>query len=373
MKAIFWFFCVMLMFRVPVHTQSAIAAHQALPAHPVVAVLSESDDDPGYAVYKKGYNHILSEQWDQARKEFSDLMSRFPQSEYLDDAAYWNAYALRHKDRKKSIDEYRSFISRFPHSRYYDDAVADLSQLESRIMVLAPEGTTMAIGKDGESFSYGFATTPTTPTTPRPPRGVASLERQMQKYSRQFRRMGKGFSAPFLAGEADQKLDPETKLRVEAVYALGSAREDQQAFSSLKEIAIDKKQHRKLRVAALDALTDFKKFDAMPVFLDVARTDTSSDLQATAVDCISAFEKDKNKSVGVLIDLFHSIPSHRKEQTETIFYTIAEVGNDKAVDFLTTVAMNHENYDLRTDAVFYLGNIGGEKARSSLRKLLKGK
>jgi HEAT repeat protein len=55
-----------------------------------------------------------------------------------------------------------------------------------------------------------------------------------------------------------------------------------------------------------------------------------------------------------------------------LFYSIAEVGNDKAVDFLTNVALTHENYDLRTNAVYYLGSIGSEKARASLYRILKG-
>ena len=49
------------------------------------------------------------------------------------------------------------------------------------------------------------------------------------------------------------------------------------------------------------------------------------------------------------------------------------MGNDKAVDFLKNVAMSDEDFDLRRDAVYYLGNIGGEKARSALYEILKSK
>ena len=67
------------------------------------------------------------------------------------------------------------------------------------------------------------------------------------------------------------------------------------------------------------------------------------------------------------------MPATKKERLETVLYTIADVGNDKAVDFLSTVARSHQNYELRTDAVYYLGTIGGEKARAALYQILRSK
>ena len=77
--------------------------------------------------------------------------------------------------------------------------------------------------------------------------------------------------------------------------------------------------------------------------------------------------------MGLLVDLFNAIPKDRTEQVQTIFYSIAEVGNDKAVDFLTTIGLGYDDYELRRDAVYYLGNIGGERARAALYEILRGK
>ncbi|MER3523613.1 MAG: hypothetical protein C4326_05965 [Ignavibacteria bacterium] len=54
-------------------------------------------------------------------------------------------------------------------------------------------------------------------------------------------------------------------------------------------------------------------------------------------------------------------------------YAIAEIGNEKAVDFLASVARTHERVELRSDAVYYLGSIGSEKSRAALLRILKGK
>jgi HEAT repeat protein len=141
----------------------------------------------------------------------------------------------------------------------------------------------------------------------------------------------------------------------------------------VKDIALDVTQSQYLRLAALDVLTEFKKFDVTQVLLELAKKDISEQMQNAAIEYLAQTAKDKNKSIEALSVLFQSIPKHRKWQLETILYAVAEIGNDKAIDFLSKVARTHEDYDLRSGAVYYLGNIGGEKARSALHQILRGK
>jgi HEAT repeat protein len=170
----------------------------------------------------------------------------------------------------------------------------------------------------------------------------------------------------------DESLDQETRLKIDALYALSENREDDQAFQTLKAIALDSRQSGPLREAALDGLADFRKHDALPVFVEVAQKDTNVRLQEYAITAIGQ-AKDRNRSITLLIDLFGSLPAERKQSIETVFYSIAEVGNDRAVDFVKNVALNHKDYDLRRDAVYYLGNMGGERARTALYEILKSK
>ncbi|MEK9136037.1 MAG: HEAT repeat domain-containing protein [Bacteroidota bacterium] len=170
-----------------------------------------------------------------------------------------------------------------------------------------------------------------------------------------------------------EKADPETKLKMEALYAIGESTSDEKAFQALKEVALDRKQPLLLRNAALETLADFKKFDILSIYVDLARTDTSEKIQSAALEYIAEGSKDKNKSVEVLTNLFNTTPKHRSGQLQTVLYVIADIGNDKAVDFLSTVARTHEDYELRSDAVYYLGTIGGEKARAALYQILRSK
>src|SRR5690349_8170386 len=65
---------------------------------------SGKKDDPGYKMYKAGYDLILDEKWGEARTKLSEMVKQFPKSDYVDDAEYWSAYAYEHstKDRKKA-------------------------------------------------------------------------------------------------------------------------------------------------------------------------------------------------------------------------------------------------------------------------------
>ncbi|MBI4534776.1 MAG: tetratricopeptide repeat protein [Ignavibacteriae bacterium] len=337
-----------------------IAYSHTAPEPPVPA---ENQDDPAYPLYREGYNLILEEQWDAARKQFSELLKKHQKSDYADDAMYWSAYALRHIDVKSAKDAYRKFIKDYPKSSYYDDAVADLSEVDAAVMVSAPPGAAVFIDKGregGYSYSYSYGS------------NLRRVEREMKRLNRRLR----WTHAPAIAPMAvfpphEEDLDPQTKLKMEALYALAETKEDEHSFNTLKDVATNLKQPRPLREAALDALSGFTKFDILPIYLEIAKKDTSPQLQSFAIDYISVGAKDKNKSVDILVDLFQSLPKNRKEPLKTVFYSIAEIGNDRAVDFLTKVALSNENYDLRTDAVYYLGNIGGEKARSALLQILR--
>lgn len=224
------------------------------------------------------------------------------------------------------------------------------------------------------------AIAPIPPGLPRRPTAIAigpntgNLLRQMKREMRHMDRSGgiRTPSAPFAMWREEEKLDDATRLKIDALYALGETKEDDRSFSTLREVALDTRQVRPLREAAMDALSGFTKHDALSVFVEIAQKDTSADIQGFAIDYIGEHGTDKNQRVTVLGDLYRTLPKSRADQRRTIVYTIADVGNDRAVDFLKKVALADEDYDLRRDAVYYLGSIGGENARSALYEILKG-
>jgi tetratricopeptide (TPR) repeat protein len=322
------------------------------------AAREDDKSDAGYALYKEGYALVLDEKYEAARKKFDELLSKFPKSSYADDARYWSAYSLRNSDRAVAMEEYRKFIREHPKSTYYDDAVADLNALQMDAPVaiaVRPEPARRAM-----------------PAVVAPNTGM--LLRQLGREMRHMSRYGNiaPMPGPFTGWHEEKKLDDATRLKMDALYALGEAKEDDRSFSTLKEVALDQRQALPLREAAMDALSGFAKHDALSVYVEIAQKDTSAEIQGSAIDYIGEHGSDKNQRVSVLEDLFRTLPKSRAEGRRTILYTIADVGNDRAVEFLKRVALADEDYDLRRDAVYYLGSIGGDSARSALYEILKG-
>ena len=361
---------------------------------------TDDQNDPGYKSYCEGYHLILNEKWVDAHKKLLDFLKKFPKSGYADDARYWAAYAMKHIDRKKAVNAYIGFITQYPNSRYYDDAVADLTEigkghpitigkyidddgtrvyvagegrgisLNSSGAVITDHGDSVVVDKhgktvrsSGKNIDYSFGSGP---------RPFVMHEKSLEALSRALSNMRMPLPlAPFGPMAEDQHLDRGTKLKIQALQALGESKDDSGAFVALRKVALDGSNANPLRVAAMQELAEMQVSDPLPVFVDIAKSDTNEEIQNFAIDQIGMFSNDKNRSVETLIQLFDAIPNKREDRRAEIFFSIAEVGNDKAVDFLTRVARGDENYDLRSQAIYYLGSIGTPKARSALLEILQ--
>ena len=330
---------------------------------------SEQKNDPGYDAYKKGYDLILDEKWDDAVKQFKNMIAKYPESQYADDANYWIAYAYKSIDVDKARDQYKKFLKNYPKSKYYDDAISDLSELGDTVIIsVSGDNQNVVVGTGvgrGNSYGYGFGST------------MKSAELQLRLAQRMTMQMMNqpGIPpmawAPRVAPFSDEHLDKETQLKLDALNALGDKKDDEETFKTLSDIAEDPKQNKTLRLAAMDQLVDYKKFNPLPVFVEIAKRDTSEDIQNMAIDYIGSISDNKDRSVETLSELFSAIPSYRILQLQIVLNSIADIGNDKAVDFLGNVARTDDNYDLRRSAINCLSSIGNDRAHGVLLKLLK--
>ena len=339
------------------------------PAAGSVGVFRADDrSDPGYGLYKEGYGLILEEKYADARKKFQALLAKYPRSSYADDARYWTAYSYRSSDAQKAIAEYERFLKEYPKSQYIDDVVADIAALRApRSAGATPRAVAVAPTAPFASVAPLAAVAPT----------PANMENMMRHLRRQMRELGR--PGPGMIGimgtpaPGEEQLDDATRIKMDALYALGETKEDDRAFATLRDVALDPHAVHPLREAAMDALAGFTRHDVMSVFVDIARQDTSADLQGYAIDYIGEHGTDKNQRVTVLAGLYGAVPATRAEQRKEIVYAIASIGNERAVDFLKNVALSDEDLGCRRDAVYYLGSIGGESARAALYDILKGR
>jgi hypothetical protein len=328
---------------------------------------------------------VLKEQWEEAREVFRDLAERYPASEYRDDAEYWIAYSWRETDSDRAKKAYRDFLMNYRQSSYFDDALADLDQMMARSMAVA---VTAPPARSARSVGVASPGIPSSPVTAPPavaifpddslfgltvrslPAPALAPMMRMRHLSRSLVAMTPGHR--IAVGEFGD-IDEDTRLRFEAISAVSMTGEDAKGFAALRTIAISPAEKTVIRVAAMEALSGYRRHDALPVFIEIARNDSSEEMQLYAIESIGSAAHDRGKAFDALKKLYDSVHASNVGKRKIVFYSIAELGTDKAVDFLADVAKNGTDPDLRREAVYYLGTIGGEKPRAVLIDILGGK
>ncbi len=169
------------------------------------------------------------------------------------------------------------------------------------------------------------------------------------------------------------KTDPQERVRLAAVYSLGSSfQENPEVINqALEGLAADRTQPRLVRQTALSQLGERgKAFDA-DFLATLASGEPDEDIQQMAIHVLGKVAQGRAKSFAVLTSLFRSIPDDRLGSKDVLLFSVASIGNDEAVDFLASVAQSDASAPLRERAVYYLGNIGSEKARNALLEILR--
>ncbi|MFH0990482.1 MAG: HEAT repeat domain-containing protein [bacterium] len=171
------------------------------------------------------------------------------------------------------------------------------------------------------------------------------------------------------------KSSSDERFREMALHLLVRANKDNPSknLQILREIILDLSKPNRLREGALASLASLRNDAALSLLLEVAKSEKDERIKTAAIYQIANSSKNKAKSLETLISLFDSLDKKSSQVAPSLLYAIASIGTEQAVDFLAKVAKTHENMDLRQQAVAFLGNIGGEKARNVLLDILKEK
>jgi hypothetical protein len=357
------------------------AAELFAPSHPHAqpAPGGGEADDPSYALYRDGYHAILEEHWGEARRLFEELRRRFPASRYRDDAEYWTAFSWKQDDPGKAREAYEKFIRERSGSTYFGDAIADLRMIEIEAALADIPQPPPSIAPIGQEIRI------------RLPEELRRIERDMERIARtQAMMMHRNL---MVIREGDTLLakvpppsmrirvlppiagDPELQIRINALDAMITGKRDESAFKVLHDIALDGRQPVPIRQVALNSLTEFPQKDPGAVFLSVATRDTNETIQRIAIELFAASNRPRDDRTERLMELFRRFEKstpRRDGALSTTLYALAAIGDDRAIDFIARIARSGNNQPLRSDAIYYLGNIGTDRARQALFKIVRG-
>ena len=320
-------------------------------------------------LYRQGYELIISERWPEARDKFNRLVNVRVETRYREMAQYWIAYTLKEEKIKEAVDAYRKFINTYPESNYFDDAVADLSEIQFEehepvdisVPILRidgrgnvkPDSLSIRYRHKNRDFPLYLNVVP----------HVYSMEKLIQ--------LKNPDRAPKPPVHLENLIPPEMKRKLRVVIDKEDFKFDGETYYLLQKIALDKSKPEDIREAAVLTLSISNEYDPIHVSTEIMINDTNKGLQFYAIENLREYKKGRDKAVKAMIKLFRELPEDREEERRMIFYSLADIGNDEAVDFLIDIVNADAKSEYFNDAVYYLGSIGTEKARNTLKKVFR--
>jgi tetratricopeptide (TPR) repeat protein len=297
-------------------------------------------DDPADSLYRAARETLNKGDYRRAATLFRQVVDRYPQSSYVADALYYQAFALARlgtdKDLRQALvvlDEQRK---RFPEAA---DG-ADVRTLVTRIQgQLAKNGDPAAVKSliDAAKGLDDLA------------KGTDDLHQDLDEMRSNLDEL----KADFDKGDKTLKGDKGLK----------GGRDARRSNSSCPN---DDDDESDMRIAALNALLQMDSDRAMPILKQVlARRDTCSEvLRRKAVFLVA--QKQTSESADLLINAARNDPDPEVRQ-QAVFW-LSEVRSDRALAALDSLLRESKDPELQEKAIFAISNTNTARGGEILRK-----
>lgn len=303
---------------------AAIAPAQAPVATPAgPAAPGWVQEDPADSLYKAAREALNRGRYSDAVKLFAEIREKYPDSKYVADSFYFEAFALYKKGGSRNMREAVALLetqkARYPDASTSGDAV----ELSVRMQ------TELAGRGDREAAER-----------------IAELEI-----------------------DADQETcdEQEVALRVAALHAVMQM-DSERAEPILRKVLQRRDEcSRDLRMNAVFILAEQSGDDAGAILLDVARSDPDVEVRRQAVFWLSEVESDAAISA---LDSILNDPSSETEVQQQAIFAIAESDSERSVQILKRYIQDPNQPDeLRAQAIFWLGEAAGAEEVQFMRQL----
>jgi HEAT repeat protein len=256
----------------------------------------EALDEEANKMYQQAYKLVTDKKWDKAIEIFKDLLDKYPDSSWEDDATFWICYASEKNGRKmeKSFECYEDFIDDFSDSKWADDALQNLGQLAQDLK------------NDGK---------------PEYLERVKNLENEVNN-----------------------------ELSLAAIRAL-SSRGDRQSFDSIVRI-FDSNKNQSLRKKMVYIIGSFESKESATKLMDIVENDPDKDVRSEAIFWLS--DNDPTEEIAEFLQNTALNDKEYKVQKKALF-SLSNMDNEFGIPYLYKIAQDHSNDDIRADAIFWIG------------------
>ena len=285
--------------------------------------------DPADSLYRVARASLNRGRFRDAGNQFREIRRRYPQSGYVANSMYWEAFALY---REGGADRLRRAA-----------AVLDEAQSKYPQATTAGDASTLAVRVRGE-----------------------------------LARLGDKDAAAAIAADASEAVEaPEPPEAPDAVPAVRGARPPRVRAPVARPPRVrlsdrcGNDDESDMKVAALNALLQMDADKAVPILKQVlARRDSSSVcLRRKAVFLVS--QKKTEATEDILLDAARNDPD--PEVKEQAVFWLSQVGTDKAVTALDSILRRSDDQGLQEKALFALSQHRSARATAALRAYVERK
>jgi HEAT repeat protein len=315
---------------------------------------SASNNDPAMRALDRGRNLIDEGKWDQAASTFASFLAQYPSDKNADAALYWLAYAHAKQGNLQAADATLArLLQNYSRSNWADDARALRLEVKARLnpgSVDVPEEGADDLkiialkalcenDKPGCSARVGDVL-----------RSSNSSARVKEAAIILLGRYGGAEAIPALIQMS--RTDPDVKLRMRAIRALGSTN-DERALDVLREIAMGPTYEDESPTdSAIHALAEHDSPRAVSILGEVVTRGQNPRARTHAVELLS--RRRGETVVDELLRLYDAVPDLQVKK-----YVLAALGNRKdprALRKLIEVARSASDVQLRAQAIRAIPN-----------------
>src|SRR5215204_464977 len=319
----------------------------------------QSDNDAAMRAFTQGRSFVDAQQWQQAASIFDRFVEQYPQDKNLDAALYWLAYANNRQGKPGAAEEpLKRLLQSYPSSRWADDAkvlrVEVLAKLGKAITAIDEKDATVELqiialktlcenDRVGCSARVGEVLRSNKPA---PLKEAAIIL---------LGRYGGNEAVPALIQMA--RTEPDEKLRMRAISALGSTN-DERALDVLREIAMGATYADVSPTdSAIHALAAHENARAVAILGEVATRGQSLKARTHAIELLSRRRGDN--VVNELLRLYDAVPEVQVKKYVVAGFAMRK--DPRALAKLAEVARSASDVQLRAQAIRSIPNRGEEQ------------
>ena len=302
-------------------------------------------------IFREGRDLIESQSWQRAAEKFNEFITRYKKDKDLDAALYWYGYALQRQGKKdEAAAPLMQLLERFPNSSWRQDAQGLLVAMghqeavknaierdNCEIKVLALQSLFQA----DQERAIGIVTE-SLRANPNPCPGFQSAAVSL------LGSHGGARAVPIMLEIARSNAD--VKLRLTAIKRLGEQRSEQVTDELIK--LYDTDRTKDVRSQILRALVESRSPRGTAKVLEIARTGDDVQLRQYAIRFIG--ELNDAASLDELIRIYDT--DKTKEIRMQVLRALAEREDPRARAKVWEVARQGDTPEMRITAIRLLGN-----------------